>query len=319
LVHGVFVAPQVRFDVHQYPLPGLRTSVVALLPFAVLLAGSCLLTQPVRRRDHVALGLVTALAWYASSDGSPFVLVVWNAMRMATPVLVVAGATMLARRAPGESNDRSGARLFFLLSAAAFCSFIQIPFALNTYFLYFAPIAMLGGAALLVESRRMPREVLAALLAFLVMFGIRRPDSIGPRGGRPGSDPPAVLPLPRGGLTITRSDSVAYARVDSVVRAHAGAWIYVWHDSPEVYFLTGRRNPTRTMFETFDDSTTRDPAHLERQLAQRDVRVVVFHDATPAVRPMDPGVRAWIEARYPEGERADGFEVRWRQGPLNTP
>ena len=120
------------------------------------------------------------------------------------------------------------------------------------------------------------------------------------------------MSMARGGIRVDRSDSAVYAQLDSLVDAHAGEWIYVWHDSPEVAFLTGRRNPTRTLFEAFDDSVTRSTPDLQLRLRRAGVRVVVLHDSTAALRPMDPVFRSWIGRMYPAHARAGSFDVRWR-------
>src|SRR3970040_2369984 len=146
----------------------------------------------------------------------------------------------------------------------------------------------------------MPRAVPAALLAYVLLFGAR-----------------GALALERGGIVVSREDSAAYARLIASIRRHAaGEWIYVWHDAPQLYFLSGMRNPTGTMYETFDDSVARSTAHLTRALETHDVRLVVLTDPRGAARPLDPAFRAWLNAAFPESERVDLTEVRWRRGPL---
>jgi hypothetical protein len=92
--------------------------------------------------------------------------------------------------------------------------------------------------------------------------------------------------------------------------------MYVWHDAPQVYFLAGMRNPTRTMFEVFDDSLARSTGELTRALQRHDVRLVVLTDPSGAVRQMDPAFHAWLLTAYPEVEWVERFEVRWRREPL---
>ena len=312
LWRGVFVTPRVRLAVTQFALPGLRTSLVAVLPLIVLVVGACLVEQPLRRRDRWALAALTIALVAGSYDGSPLVLVVWNGVRMAIPLLVIGGAMLLVRQPPRRDSQAFGeSSLFFLLAATAMCSLIQIPFALYTYMLYFAPVAVLAVTAFGKMTPRFPRPVFAALAVVLVGFGVRRPDS--ERGLASAAPTEYVsMSMARGGISVERSDSAVYAQLDSLVGAHAGEWIYVWHDSPEVVFLTERRNPTRTLFEAFDDSVTRSTPDLQSRLRQAGVRVVVLHDSTAALRPMDPVFRAWMDREYPAHARAGSFVVRWR-------
>ena len=312
LWRGMFVTPQVRLVVTQFALPGLRTSLVAVLPLIVLVIGACFVEQPLRRRDRMALAVLSLALVAGSYDGSPLVLVVWNGVRMAVPFLVIGGAMLLLRQ-PLRRDDQTTreSSLFFLLAATAMCSLIQIPFALYTYVLYFAPIAVVAGAALGTMTPRFPRAVLAALAIVLTGFGIRRPASERAEPSRAPTEY-AWMSMARGGIRVDRGDSAVYAQLDSLVGAHAGEWIYVWHDSPEVAFLTGRRNPTRTLFEAFDDSVTRSTPDLQLRLRRAGVRVVVLHDSTAALRPMDPVFRSWIDRTYPRHARAGSFDVRWQ-------
>ncbi|MFI5244131.1 MAG: hypothetical protein ACHQQR_02815, partial [Gemmatimonadales bacterium] len=208
--------------------------------------------------------------------------------------------------------------VFFLAAAASTGSLVQIPFALYTYFLYFVPLLALALAALLTAQPAMPRTVPAALLAFVLLFAARGPDSLPKRRGptRP-QDALSLLALPRGGIIVSREDSTTYAQLIGSIRRHAsGEWMYVWHDAPQVYFLAGMRNPTRTMFEVFDDSLARSAGVLTQALRSHDVRLVVLTDPFGAARPMDPAFRAWLLRAYPESESVERFEVRWRREPF---
>ncbi len=62
------------------------------------------------------------------------------------------------------------------------------------------------------------------------------------------------LSLARGGLRVASEESRAYEQLISTVRSYAtGQFMYAAPDCPEVYFLTGLRNPTRTLFDFLDD------------------------------------------------------------------
>jgi hypothetical protein len=319
LVRGLFVTPRVRLLVATYPLPGLRSAGLAVAPFALLLGAAPFVRRPLRKVDHVALAVVVAAALALAYDGSPVVLITWYGLRLLTPVCAVLATWWLVVPPRGrEIPKERAAMVFFLVAAAVTGSLVQIPFALYTYFLYFVPLLALALAALLTAQRAMPRTVPAALLAFALLFAARGPDSLPKRRGatRP-QDALALLALPRGGLIVSREDSTTYARLIGSIQRHAvGEWMYVWHDAPQVYFLAGMRNPTRTMFEVFDDSLARSAGELMRALHNHDVRLVVLTDPRGAARPMDPAFRNWLLTAYPEAEQVERFEVRWRRGPL---
>ncbi len=316
LARGLFVTPRVRFEVARYPLPGLSSAGLAVAPLAVLLGGAPFLRRPLRTADHAALTLFFLALAVLAYDGSPVVQITWYALRLATPLCAVLMAWWLIAPPYGmEIPPDRRTTLFFFVAVAVACSLVQIPMALYTYFLYFFPLAALAVAALVTAQPAMPRSVPVALLAYLIFFALRGPDTLPRRRYVRAEDTRAALALPRGGLTVTREDSATYAHLVATVRRHAaGDWMYVWHDSPQIYFLAGLRNPTTTLFETFDDSAARAAPHLEHALRSHDVRVVVLTDPFGAARPMDPAFRAWLLDAYPLSEQAGRSEVRWRDG-----
>lgn len=319
LARGLFVTPRLRLALVTYPLPGLRSAGVSVAPFIVLLAGAPFVRQPLRRVDVIGLVVMFVAAFAFSYDGSPVVLETWYGLRLMAPVCAALAAWWLVA-APARMRipRERGALAFLLVAAAVTASMIQIPFALYTYFLYFVPLMALALAALLTSQPAMPRVVPAGLLAFVLLFGARNPDSLPRRAGERAEDALAPLALPRGGIMVTRGDSTLYAQLIGAIQRHAsGEWMYVWHDAPELYFLSGLRNPTHTMFDVFDDSVAASAATLEGALEAHDVRVVVLTNQGRALRPMDPAFHAWLLAQYPDSEWVQRYEVRWRRDALH--
>jgi hypothetical protein len=321
LARGLFVTPRIRFIVARYPLPGLASAGPSAVPLALLLGGAPFVRRPLRRIDHAALALFFGLLAALAYDGSTLVLITWYALRLVIPVCTALMAFWLVAPPRGmEIPAERQTMLFFFVATATACSLVQIPFALYTYFLYFFPLAALAVTALAVMQPAMPRVVPAALLAYVFYFGVRYPDSLARHGPVRPEDEMALLALPRGGLMVTRQDSTTYTRLITTVQRHAaGGWMYVWHDAPQIYFLAGLRNPTPTMFEAFDDSVAKSPAHLEHALQSKGVRVVVLTDPRHAFRPMDDGFRQWLTDAYPDAEQVGTYEVRWRDAGFAAP
>lgn len=313
---GLFVTPRLRFLVASYPLPGLRSAGVAVLPLALLLTAAPYVRRPLRQADRLAVGAGLLIAGALAFDGSPTVLVTWYGFRLLTPVCAVLAVWWLMRDGArhGLPADRR-ALAFLLVAAAVMSSLVQVPFALYTYFLYFLPLLLLALAGVVAAQPAMPRVIPAALLAYCIWFGFRQPDSLA-RPASPDRDRPALLALARGGIAVSPADSAKYVNLVRAIERHRpGDWIYVWHDAPEVYFLAGKRNPTRTIFEAFDDSVSQTTANLRERLTRRDVRVVVFTDPDGAVRPMAADFRAWVDSTFPANEWVGRSEVRWRVVP----
>jgi galactose mutarotase-like enzyme len=81
-------------------------------------------------------------------------------------------------------------------------------------------------------------------------------------------------------------------------------------DCPELYFLTGRFNPSGAMYDFFaiepNGSYVDDVRHWE------SAKVVVINsepDFSPRVK---DGVISNLRMSFPQGEKLGRFEVRWR-------
>ena len=316
LVRGLLITPQLRFEAVTYPLPGLTISGLAVAPLAILLGGAPFVRRPLRRTDLSALAAVTVGVALLIFDGSPVVIMTWNAMRLLTPLCVGLSVWWLMMPPVGFEIPREDqATLFFLCAVATTCSLVQIPFALYTYFLYFLPLIALATAALVTLQPAMPRAVGTAVLSFVLFFGLRPASTLRarPNSQRRAADATVPLALARAGILVSRDDSTRYVRLIHAVQLHvAGGALYVWHDMPELYFLSALPNPTRTMFELFDAQTDRDPTQLRMRLETRNVRVIVLSDPHTAFTPMSPRLRTWIVNSYPHVEWIDSWEVRWR-------
>ncbi|MFI5234004.1 MAG: hypothetical protein ACHQSE_16035, partial [Gemmatimonadales bacterium] len=311
LLRGVFVLPRLRFDLVTYPLPGLRSAGLSALPFAVLLAAAPFVRRPLASADRWALGAVAALFIAMDYNGSATVLTTWYAFRAMTPCVAVLAVWWFVRPPRGEAiaPERQSA-VFFLVSAAAVCSLVQVPMSFVGYFLYFVPLLMLGAAALWSALPRMPREVPVALVVMAIAFQLRGSSEFPAKAPRAGD---VMVPLggPRGGILVPRDDSARYAAIRAAVLQRASSeWLFVWHDSPEIYFLTGMRNPTRALFEAFSDPAAQTPGAVERLLREKNVGVVVLTRRETAQRPMPLALRQWIEREYPSVTWVGATEVR---------
>jgi hypothetical protein len=79
-----------------------------------------------------------------------------------------------------------------------------------------------------------------------------------------------------------------------------------------VYFLSGLRNPTRTLFDFFDARAGRTQRILHA-LVEHDVTVVALNTGRSYSRGIPADLAAALTARYPRSERVGDFIVRWRE------
>lgn len=317
-LRGVFVLPRKRLDMASLPLFELWTFATAV-PMALLLFLPRTLGH--RRVRFAALPLAVLLAYLLVAGGRKEVyLPFWMSVRPVLPLAVVAGCLALARR-EGSVEPRRKVALLGVLATAAFLGLNQYPYPFAVYFCYAAPFAVLAAAAAVRTQPASPGRIplLVIALAFHALFGVRwlLPGSV--RWiGHSFVARPAVRLLPgRAGIGVPAFEAVVYETVLREVGARSapGDFIYAAPDCPEIYFLADRRNPTRTMYDFFDDDWGRGPARARRileALAARGVKVVVINHAAEFSGRLDPELHRSLAGFYPGKKLIGNFTVMWR-------
>lgn len=332
LYHGLFVLPQRRLNALGMPLPPLLLSAGLVVVWLAVWAGE---RVPARWRPGLwglaaALPLVTAFG----GDHVPTYRLVFDMIRFTVPLVVVVGCGWLIRATvqpaavepatvdpaaaePAAVEPERQATLFVLLACAACCSLVQFPFAHAFYFFYVAPLGVLAALALATRRGQSPNPLFCGALVACLVFSARWviPGSISELGNAYAPSPhTAYLDLPRAGVYAKPGERDQYVELVGILAAlEAGrdgrADVYALPDSPEVYFLAGLRNPTRTLYDFFESPTL--PPLLTRceQLGVRIVVVNHFPDWSPRVPELE--LRA-LRREFPEQALVGRFEVRWR-------
>ena len=315
LGNGVFVLPQKRFGVAGYRMLSLW-SMLALVPVALRMEYGRQFAERMNRRQVIVLVVLLATyllstAWLAL--GYRFV---WYAARGALPVLVLLAIAVLSReRGADEESRLARSRLLLLASVTAVFTLVQFPFSVPIYFCYVAPLVALLAAALYRYARPMAPAVPAALVVFLIAFAVLRVNTSMLFGMgvlyRPYA-PTASLGLPRGGLDVPVGEAKMYRDAVVVLKRHArGGYTWAASDCPEIYFLSGLRNPTRVLFDFFDDEAGRT-ARILSALERTGVTAIALN-GTPQFSPwFSSELIAELERRYPNGENLGKFQVRWQ-------
>ncbi len=287
---------------------------MAALPYAVLL---CTPALPRRFERPLAATLAVALAVPVAFAGtSPAVYqAIWLGLRPLVPLCALGVAAMAWRREAGPAGVRHRETAFLFVAGASFVSLVQFPYAFGIYFCYAAPLVALALASI-VRARPSPRLLHVAVLGFYVAFaglwlnrGFVR--GFGVRFIFDG--PTAELQATRAaGIKIYDDVKAEYDGVLALVSQHArSAYIYAGPDSPEVYFLAGRRNPTKTLSDIFDDPDGRI-ARILGAIDATDVGVVVLN-TRPEFSPHAPlELMQGLGKRFPSWEQVGHFNVGWR-------
>jgi hypothetical protein len=298
---------------------------VALIPAAAVafVAAWPAMRAPRASLDRRALALIAfALAAILFASGS--VPVVYRAVlfsfRGLLPVMAFAAAALLPRDLEtGPEAARRRARLMLLLGVTSVCMLVQFPFTVAIYFCYVAPLVALTAVAFCgYLDRPVPRALPALVVAFCTAFAVLRLNPSPLNDMDTSFEPyPEIRPmrLDRAGLLVPLWQAGQYEATVDVVRQHArGEYIWASPDVPQLYFLSGYRNPTRSLFEFFDDTTGRSERVL-RALEQHDVNLVVLNVSPPFSPRIPLAFYRELARRYPNSAFVEPYLIKWRDEP----
>ncbi len=311
LIDGVFVAPAGRLTLAAHAPRPVATAVPALA-LAVVLAAGCASRAPIRV-IAVGVGLAIVAATWVVGGAEAVYWVGWLAASQLTPLAVVIGCVLLVRR---PLDPGAVPRLYLPLAVAAMCSLVQFPFAAPIYFCFIAPLTLLSIAAMCEAQEPVDRRGHALLGLLYLIFAVGWLNGRGEShlwyGLRP-RVPLAPLDIPRASLRVPIDQAIQYRALRAVVHSHArGDFIYAGPEAPEVYFLSGRRNPTRSLLE-FTEPGGGHPSVPVGALLRRGITVVVINERPKFSPPVAARFSAELATAYPNAERIGRFLVRWRE------
>ncbi|MBM4184346.1 MAG: phospholipid carrier-dependent glycosyltransferase [Gemmatimonadetes bacterium] len=304
LYRGVFVLPRTRLEFEAVsPLP-----VLGFLPAIALVAW----VASRSRAAFVAGGAILLVAVGMTHIDVVYRIVWWTLISLG-PVAAMAGAWHLSRSVHAAPRAKAGGVL--VLAIFAFANLVQLPFSIPLYFLYSAPLLVLLGVALGgIGTRRQPCPLLLLTTALCAFFVLRVDAGFINHLGfryRPHEET-AALALPRArGIRVDESEKAEIEQlVAGLDRIHPGGAILAIPDAPEVYYLSGRPNPTRTLFDVFDDPATR----TERVLTLVDsahLRVVVINRASAFDQPFEAPLLDSLRVRLRFRAEVGRFVILW--------
>jgi hypothetical protein len=317
LYTGLFVTPRGRLE-SGYPGTAAPVALVFAAPTLVILTALRKHTAVARKTDIVATAALAAVLLLSAATLVGYVTM-WFATTSLLPVGVVLGVVLLGRARtlePGSASDRS--YLVLLLGLSAFVGLVQFPFGAPVYFCFVAPLAMLAWVAMFRHTSlraSVGRVFPVALLAGIVGFGfVVNHNVLYWDGTHPNGNPQTVvLDRDRAWIRVSPSQRDVYLEVMGLLRAHArGSYVYAGPDTPEIYALTGLRNPTRSLFDYLDPTDSARGQNLLRTLRRHGVTAIVVNARPGFSMPLEPSTLVRLREDYPVHERVGPFDVRWR-------
>jgi hypothetical protein len=312
LYREVIILPQRRLASASYVMPSFNlwlTAPILLLASGVLAARRSL-RGPVA---FLTVGAALAVVLIKSRSSIDLYQIAWRGA-VYMPAFTVLAAAWLFRRSE-NSADLPHQRTMLVVLMTAMCGLVQLPFPAPVYFCYVAPLAALSVAALFSLRHRHGHPLAAVLVVFYGLFVAFRvtPGYIYAMGNEYSGDGLSRrLFQPRAmSLRVDPAQAWTYDRVVPLVEQLArGGALYASPDCPEVYFLTGMPNPTRTTYEFLSEPRA-STSDILRMLTTRHVTVVVINTTPEFSGAMPTDLRDALRLRFPETASVGPFEVRW--------
>ncbi len=269
-------------------------------------------------RAAIGAGFVVAFVLMLAAGVSQLVYgLVWFSLRSLIPVLAVSGGWLLISAMKKEVAPPHSRKIFLLLAVTSFCSFVQFPYPHSTYFFYVAPLGVVLSASLLETLTEHKRNAAIAIIGAFLLYAVAwlNPGFLGDRGYRfVAHQQSSLMDMERGGLRIEQSLNDEYGRVVELINAlGAGDYIFVSPDSPEVYFLAKRRNPTNVILNVFGATTNSvRTKEVLSSIEEHKVRVIVFNREWMSKSLPTELIHALFE-NFPSVIDTDRFLIRWRE------
>ncbi|HSM60923.1 MAG TPA: glycosyltransferase family 39 protein [Longimicrobiales bacterium] len=310
MLEGVLIRPSGRLD--SVRIIGPVGPWWYAVPAVALVLWHALASRRGRVVDRLSLGAgwaIILLMLLGSAEALPYVTT-FRTLVWLSPLVTVAAAWTMT----GGGRDTSHGVL--MLALFGLMSLVQVPFAAPVYLFYSAPLGILVAVEASEPAPPPRRTRLVVSLAGLCVFSVLRLNEgvvvdIGFRY-RPHEFSEELVLSRAMGLRVSPAEKTEYEGVVELVREVGGEGpIFAGPDAPEVYFLTGRTNPTGILYDVLDASEARDAGVLEA-VERPGVQAVVVRTEPFHSAPFSKDLLAEIERHFPAVVQVGRFIVAWR-------
>jgi hypothetical protein len=332
-LEGVFIQPLRRLDEEMARTINLRTFSIGgiMAAFGGLAVALAAFNRTTMIWSSAAAVGAFALVMISVRGGTTYAAC-WDAARLLPAVACLGLCFHLLRRPmSGRRNENAHhfdveSRAFLFAAAAGLFGLVQYPIVNGIYFLYVAPLiiaAVWFAAETIVPHGRWPGAAWCGIVLGFTVLWVWPGSSFTFGTVYVPLQAAAELNSQRMPLRYDATSVEVLDAVTSVIQEHSapGSPIFAFPDTPEIYFLSNRKNPTRTFFDVLDpDYGTPDRDRRLLKLLEREkVQLIVERNFTSfsTEEPTDE-FRTEIRRRYPnrfivQDSRMRYYTIRWRE------
>jgi len=281
---------------------------VAVLPLLAIVAAAMFWDRVQGRIVGAAIGTLALVVAIGATRSATILSGMWFSATMLTPMVVLCGAgAVLALQKRDASTKLEQQRLVLMIALAATCTLVQFPFSVPIYLCYALPLTILALLATVMSIRkRRGTYVLCSVLGLYLVFGVMSLIPLHLAELTHAITPTQELRVPRGGIEI--EDEAFWEALTVFLQARApNGVMYAGNSCPELYFLTGLKNPTQ-----YDNGA---PEKDVLKLLESDqLKLVVITDSAYfSGDRTSPKVIEAVVKKFPNHRQAGFFQIFWRE------
>jgi hypothetical protein len=288
--------------------PGVE-QLLYVLPLVAVLAAAMYWDRFQGKAIGGALAVGTVALAARAAHSFDFVFGIWCSVVVLTPVVVLAGVSLVWFRDRLDARTKLGRQqVVLLVSLAATCSLVQYPYAAPIYLCYMVPLTVLAIVAIVSTGKRQRGTyALASVIGLYLVFGVVSLVPLHVYQAASMAGPMLTMQTPQaGGLKI--EEALFFDDLARFLREHSpDGLMFAGNDCPELYFLSGLKNVT-------PDDPGAPPEEILEAIQSDDLNLVVINDAPffPGAA-MRPDVKAEVIKRFPHSTRFGVFNVFWKR------
>ncbi len=254
-----------------------------------------------------------------SSAAAPVNGLYWTVLLLLAPAL-----GLLTLRGLLREGVVAGARPFLLPLLATFYALVAVHYQIPIYLIYTVGVTLAGFLWLTTARPGVGRGLAVGLAAFLCAVGLyyhagqplSRTLAQIAAGERDGSAGPSGIE--RAGLRLAAQDAAVYRDLLDLIRRETpeDGSILALPVNPELYFLSGRRNPTRFYNSALGIRSDGDLQAVLETLRRAPPGLVFFRPDDKYVTEQARRIMAFVRAHYEPLALRAGFEIyRYPKAP----
>ncbi len=299
LFFGLFIRPNLRLKFSTFDFIYTNLIFATSLLVSFILISNHIRSKFFKISIFLLLSFITIKSFYNISLAKVFYLLLQNSV----PIITLYCLYILRYEKFSSLHKNF---LFSSMTMMLWFSLIQFPFATPEYFYYscafiFSSLSLIykliPNFYLLIYTKIIGALFIGIFLINCSSVILLKPDNW------------STLKINKGEIYVSQKSARTYINLINKIRELSKSeYILAMPDAPEVYFLSNKKNPTKDLYQFFNDNYT--PEKIKDLIETFNINVIVLR-RTKSFSKIPISIFNIIESMYPNKLTYDQFELRW--------